>query len=335
MVHPEVVLDLIESFRRSKTMFAAVSLRIFDRLHESPSAAAALAEEIGADAGALERLLDACVGLNLLHLENGLYSNSGTAATYLRRASPQTLAGYILYSDRVLYPMWGNLESAVKEGSHRWKQTFDLEGPIFQSFFRTEEFMRTFMQGMHGFGLLGSPAIVRIFNLAGFQTICDLGGGTGHLAAAACERYGQMRGVVFDLASVLPMARETIAASPAAERMSTMAGDFFSDPLPPADLYALSRILHDWNDERCALLLRRIHEALPSGGAVLIAEALIEDDRSGPLHAHMQSLNMLICTEGRERTEAEYRTMLESVGFHRVESRRTGAPLDATLAYKP
>jgi acetylserotonin N-methyltransferase len=96
----------------------------------------------------------------------------------------------------------------------------------------------------------------------------------------------------------------------------------------------LGRILHDWTEERIGLLLGRIHDALPSGGGLLIAETLLDDDGLGPVPALMQSLNMLVCTEGRERTAAGYRVLLERAGFGAVEARRTGGPLDAVLAIR-
>jgi acetylserotonin N-methyltransferase len=334
MVNPELVLDLIQAFRRSKTMFAAVSLGVFDALHERPADARVLAAACGADPDAFARLLEACAGLGLLHKQGDLYSNTATAETYLRRDSPQTLAGYVLYSDQVLYQLWGKLDEAIVEGTHRWKQVFGGEGGIFDSFFRTGEARQTFLKGMHGFGLLSSPAVVRVFNLARFRRICDLGGASGHLALSACERYGAMHGIVFDLPQVIPTAAANIASSPVAARVQVVGGDFFRDPLPPADLYAVSRILHDWSEEKIRGLLTRIHAALPSGGGLLVAEALLDDDRTGPVPVHMQSLNMLVCTEGKERTEAEYRRLLEDAGFTGVEARRTGLPLDALLAVK-
>ena len=133
---PTPVLDLIHAFRLSKTMFTAVSMGIFDRLHEASARAADLAVALGAHPEALERLLDSCAALSLLHKHDGVYRNQPVAETYLCSASPQTLSGYIRYSDEALYPMWGKLEDAVREGTHRWQQTFGWEGPIFSHFFR-------------------------------------------------------------------------------------------------------------------------------------------------------------------------------------------------------
>jgi acetylserotonin N-methyltransferase len=139
------------------------------------------------------------------------------------------------------------------------------------------------------------------------------------LAQAVKARYPDIETTVFDLPAV---AKLFPYVTP---------GDFFKDPLPPADLYALGRILHDWTDEKCNRLLRKVYHALPSGGGLLIAEKLLAPDY---VTAHMQSLNMLVVTEGRERTAEEYRAMLTAAGFSSVESLRTGTPLDATLALK-
>jgi acetylserotonin N-methyltransferase len=302
-----IVLDLIEAFRRSKTMFVATSLGIFDgkrpeNVKEPP------------------RLLDACVALGLLEKHaDGEYVNTAESDRFLRSDSPDTLSGYVLYSNAALYPMWANLEDALREGAPRWKQTFGLDGPIFSAFFRTDESMREFLKGMHGYGQLTSPAVVAAFDLSRFHHLVDLGGASGHLAGAARERYSHMKTTVFDLPAVKRAYPDTVA------------GDFFTDPLPPADLYVLGRILHDWPDSKVSPLIRKVYDALPDGGGLLIAEKLLDPDN---VAAHMQSLNMLICTEGRERTAAEYASLLKEAGFSSVESRRTSTPLDATLAVK-
>jgi acetylserotonin O-methyltransferase len=332
--NPAPVLDLIQAFRRSKTMFAAVSLGIFDRLSDGAADAATLAREMGASTDALERVLDSCVPLGLIEKAGAFYSNSPVAGTYLTRSSPHTLTGYILYSDRALYPLWGNLEAAVRAGTNRWQQTFGGDQAIFQHFFRTDEARRDFLSGMDGFGQLSSPAVVAAFDLGRFHRLVDLGGGTAHLALTACAGYPQLQSAVFDLPDAISTAREYVERSPHGNRVRLIAGDFFTDPLPEADLFALGRILHDWSEEKVIALLRKVWEHLPTGGALLIAEKLLDDHKTGPLPALMQSLNMLVCTEGKERTLAEYTVLLRQAGFVRVEGKVTNAPLDAILAVK-
>jgi acetylserotonin O-methyltransferase len=326
---PSVVLDLIEAFRRSKTMFTAVSMGVFDALHGASAAATELAARINAHPEALERLLDSCVALGLLSKTAAMYSNTPAADIYLRRSSPRTMTGYILYSDRVLYRLWGDLEGAVREGSHRWDSGADGRDTLFSNFFATEDAKREFLAGMHGFGLLSSAAVVSAFDLSPYRRMVDLGGATGHLAVAAVERYPGLSAAVLDLPEVAPVSCEYVGG-----RVDVLPADFFSDPLPEADLYSLGRILHDWSEEKIRKLLAKIHAALPEGGALLIAEKLLDDGKTAPVHALMQSLNMLVCTEGRERSLPEYDALLREAGFSRVEGRRTGTPLDAVFAVR-
>jgi acetylserotonin N-methyltransferase len=294
-------------------MFAALELGVFERLHRGPARAAELSSELQLHADAAERLLDAC-------------------EAYLVRSSPQALVGYIDYSNRVGYRLWGDLETAVRKGTHLWEHTFGLAGNIFDAFFKTDESKRTFLLGMHGMGMLSSPLVVRAFDLGRFRHLVDLGGATGHLALEACRRYPKLRATVFDLPPVIASAREFLQTVPEGPRVGLVAGDFFSDPLPEADLFALGRILHDWSVDKIRTLLRKIHDRLPAGGALLIAERLLNADKTGPLRGQLQSLNMLVCTEGKERNPAEYRALLEEAGFKEVQSRETGSVVDAILA---
>jgi acetylserotonin N-methyltransferase len=330
---PAPVLDLLTAFRSSAVMFSACSLGVFDQLAAEALDRATLARRLGADPDALGRLLDTCVGLGLLARQGERYVNTPAAQTYLCRGSPARMTGYVTYSDRILWPMWAHLADAVREGTNRWKQAFGLDGPLFANFFRTVEDKREFLWGMHGFGQLSSPAVVVAFDLSGFTHLVDLGGATGHLAVAACRRYSGLRATVFDLPGVIPQGREVLAAAAdVAGRVEVAAGDFFVDPLPAADLYAVGRILHDWGEEKILRLLGAIHRALPPGGALLVAEKLLDADRAGPRWAQLQSLNMLVCAEGKERTLAEYEALLRQAGFRSVEGRVTASPLDAVLA---
>jgi acetylserotonin O-methyltransferase len=326
MTDPAPILDLIEAFRRSKTMFAAVELGIFDGSRP--------------EGAAIDRLLDACVSLGLLEKRGDAYVNSKMAEEYLRASSPRTLAGYIRYANSTLYPMWSHLEDAVIEGTPRWGQTFGAKGlgvltrfarrtGLFANIFKSERVRRDFMAGMHGLGMIGSPHIAAAFDLSRFRSVVDLGGSTGHLALAIRDRYPEMKVCVFDLPEVIAETAHFTAG-----RAQLAGGDFFKDALPPADLYLLGKILHDWSDEKCRRLLKRICEGLPPGGGLLLAERLLEEDRLGPVSVHMHSLNMLVATEGRERTFSEFRALLLGAGFSEVQSRKTGAITDAMLAVK-
>ncbi len=332
---PVVVLELLSAFRRSKIMFAGVSLGIFDALQAGPLSGEQLGQRLQCDTDAMQRLLESLVGVGLLVRQGHAFANTPAAAQYLTSDSPHRMTGYVNYSNRVMWSMWGNLEDAVREGTHRWQQTYGWDGPIFSSFFKTGAAMREFLMGMHGFGMLTSPVIASAIDLSRFRHLVDLGGATGHLAIAACRRYSGIRATVFDLPAAVPLAREITAASDVSDRIEVVAGDFFEDPLPEGDLYSLGRILHDWSEDKIRVLLAKIFAALPSGGGLVIAEKLLADSKDGPPWAQLQDINMLLVTEGRERTLGEYEALLLEAGFSDVLACRTAAPLDIILATKP
>jgi acetylserotonin N-methyltransferase len=226
------------------------------------------------------------------------------------------------------------LDLAVIEGTAR-ANPLSIQGSLQRAYRMLkglgtkQDINRDFNAGMHGLGMISSPAVAEAFDLSGFRRLVDLGGSTGHLALAIGTRYPDMSLAVFDLPHVIP-----VAARYTQGRVALQPGDLFTSALPPADLYALGKVLHNCDEERCRTLLRRIYEALPAHGALLVAERLLDDDRSGPVHVHVSSLNMLVASHGRERTFSEYRDFLREAGFGEVRLKKTGKLVDAMLALK-
>jgi acetylserotonin N-methyltransferase len=150
----------------------------------------------------------------------------------------------------------------------------------------------------------------------------------------ACKRYPNLRGAVFDLPSVAGVSTEYVAQAGLQDRIEILQGDFFRDEFPPADLYNLGRILHDWSDNKVAQLLAKIHRQLPAKGGLLICEKLLNEERDGPATAYLQSLNMLVVTEGKERSASEYEALTKAAGFRSFRFQRTGQPIDVMFAEK-
>lgn len=332
MSSPAPVIALIENFRRSQAMFTATELGVFDALAEGPASASQLAQQTKTNAEALHRLLMTCVNLGLLEVSGDTFANAPVTRTYLVRSSPQAITGYVEYSRRALWNLWGNLPDAIREGTHRWIQTFGGQGELFSHYYKTETEKRQFLMGMHAFGLISSPQIVKAVDLSPFSHLVDLGGATGHFALEASKQFPKLRCTLFDLPQCIPLAQEMLAGS----RVETLGGDFFADALPSADLFALGRILHDWTEAKIKMLLEKIHAALPPGGGILVLEKLVEETGTSPTWALLQDLNMLVATEGRERKLSEYKTLLEAAGFTNVQGYSLpDSPLDAILARKP
>jgi acetylserotonin N-methyltransferase len=333
-VSPDPVLELMEAFRRSQALFTAVNLRIFEQLEESPKSLQELASQALLPVVPLEQLLTACLALNLVSRVDGGYQNTPQTSTYLTESSPSNLLGYIRFSDMAVYRMWTHLTDAVREGSNRWDQVFGGKDNFFENVYADPASLREFIGGMHGLGVITSPTLVSAFDLGRFSHFVDLGGATGHLAMAACRAWPQLNATIYDLGPVCAVAEEHITQAGLQGRVTTRVGDFFVDPWPEADLFALGRILHDWKEERIHFLLRKCFESLPRHGGLLICEKLLNEEKDGPVSAALQSLNMLVITEGRERTASEYKTLLQTAGFGQIEAKKTGKYLDVILATK-
>ncbi|KAK7939620.1 hypothetical protein WMY93_002946 [Mugilogobius chulae] len=338
--YPSKILQYMEGFLISKTVFTACELGVFDALHEAqrPLTAEELSAALRTSVDGMDRLLAACTGLELLTAhrtnEQVLYSNTEEARVYLTRSSPVSLYHSIQYSSKTIYLCWHYLTDAIREGRNQYEKAFGVTSKdLFQALYRSDEEMVKFMQLMNSIWNICGRDVVTAFDLSPFKVICDLGGCSGALAKHCTSVYPQCTVTIFDLPKVVHTSREHFVTG-AHSRIGFHEGDFFKDPLPKADLYILARILHDWTDQCCVELLSRVHQACNPGGAVLLVEALLFEDSSGPLTAQLYSLNMLVQTEGRERTAAQYTALLTAAGFAPVQHRFTGKTYDTVLGWK-
>ncbi|XP_048389139.1 acetylserotonin O-methyltransferase isoform X2 [Stegostoma tigrinum] len=314
--YPQKLLNYMDGFLISKTMFAACELGVFDLLeNEGALPSNAVAERLGTSTDGMDRLLTACVGLQLLqvkqHQGEVLYSNTDLSQVYLTKASPRTLYYSMAYYSQTIYHCFAFLNDAV----------------------RSEEEMLKFMQLMNSIWNICGKDVVVAFDLSIFTHIVDLGGCTGAIAKECISAYPQSTVTIYDLPKVLEMARNHFV-SPHEKRITFHEGDFFKDPIPDADLYILARIIHDWTEDKCLKLLNRVNKTCKPGSGVLLIEALLNEDRTGPVTAQLYSLNMLVQTEGKERMASEYINLLESAGFKDVQVQRTGKIYDVILGRK-
>ncbi|KAK5599644.1 hypothetical protein CRENBAI_017984 [Crenichthys baileyi] len=339
-MYPRKILEYMEGFLISKTVFTSCELGVFDVLlaAERPLSAEEISQAVGASLDGMQRLLAACTGLQLLntHWDNRqvFYSNTEQSRVFLTRSSPLSLYQSIQYSSRTIYLCWHYLTDAVREGRNQYEKAFGVSSKdLFQALYRSDEEMVKFMHLMNSIWNICGKDVVTSFDLTPFKVICDLGGCSGALAKQCTLAYPECTVTIFDLPKVVRVSREHFVTE-ADQRIGFQEGDFFKDSLPVADLYILARILHDWTDERCIELLCRIYKVCKPGGAVLLVEALLNEDGSGPLTAQLYSLNMLVQTEGRERTGAQYAALMAASGFTNIQHHLTGKIYDAVLGHK-
>jgi len=203
---------------------------------------------------------------------------------------------------------------------------------------------------MHSHGSVASPAVVIAFDLTPHSHLLDLGGATGHLAVQALRSYPNLTATVADLPHVIELTEKLLRENEETAdllnqgRLRLQTLDFTNDTQwnastweqtdPRVDIIAMGRILHDWDDEMAASILSRCSRVLPSDNdhaGILLAEQILNDDHVGPLGTNLQDINMLVQTEGKERSLPEFKGLLNEAGFSHVEGKRTGQPLDAIL----
>ncbi|XP_062863368.1 acetylserotonin O-methyltransferase 2 [Trichomycterus rosablanca] len=337
--YPFKLLEYLNGFRVSKVIFSACELGVFDLLLRSqkPLSAAEVAQELAASRDGVERLLDVLVGIEILEVElrqgTAYYSSTDAANLCLAQKSPKSLHDMIIYQSQTIYPLWNNLADAVREGRNQNEKTFGLPSEdIFSAIYRSEDEMVKFMGLMNSSWVIDGHAVVTAFDLSRFKSIVDVGGCSGALARELAQTYPASTVTVLDLPQVIQTAQKHFSQSD--DAITFQEGDFFKEELPAADLYVLARILHDWKEEKCLTLLRNIHTACHPGGGVLLVEAMLHENRKGPLMAQLFSLNMLVQTEGSEHPPSHYVHMLTAAGFSDVQVCRTGKSYDAILALK-
>ncbi|XP_070538579.1 acetylserotonin O-methyltransferase-like [Ptychodera flava] len=334
------LFDLITGFQKSKVLFTACELGVFDILakDDKSKTAVQLANEMSTDADATERFLNACVSLGLLKKswdndQNALYANTEMATKHLSSGADSSLKGLMQFVNRTTWPLMTNLEHAVREGKDQRRRAFGADGEkLYERVYSDEKSTLNFLGGMHGFAMMAAKAVARAFDLSEFGTVCDFGGGSGALANELSLVYPGMSVTVLDLPPVVNASKHFLPKDTAERKVRFLAGDFFVDDLPKADLYVFSLIFHNWSDTKIQQLLGKLHKVMKPGDAVLVAEHLFNDEKTGPPEAAMRCMMMLAGTEGRERSAKEYSRILEASGFGNIKIERTGSFQEVIMA---
>ncbi|XP_063808889.1 acetylserotonin O-methyltransferase-like [Pseudophryne corroboree] len=323
-----------------QTMFTACELGVFDLLHElgEPLTTETIASRLCTSVDGTDRLLTACVGLKLLKVElknnEASYSNTDLSSIYLVKSSPKSLYHMMMYHSNTIYTCWQFLPQAVREGKSQYERAFGVSSKdIFTAIYRSEEEMVAFVSFMDSIWNICGKYVIQAFDLSMFHTVFDLGGCSGALAKQFASTYPGSTVTVMDLQNVIQTAKKYFMTD-SDQHISFIEGDFFNDPIPEADLFIIARIIHDWTEDKCHLLLNKVYQSCRPGGGVLLVEVLLNEDRSGPVTSQLYSLNMLVQTEGRERTPSEYTKILTDCGFRDIQVKSTGKLYDAILGKK-
>jgi O-methyltransferase/methyltransferase family protein len=313
-VSPDGILQLGLGFWGSKALLSAVELGLFTTLAQGPRTGTALMGELGLQPRGTIDFFDALVSLGMLERSGEEYRNTPATDVFLDRNKPSYVGGILEMSNARLYPFWGSLTEALRTG-HPQNEAKVGEN-FFAALYQDPDRLKQFLHAMTGISMGAALAIADKFPWEQQQTVIDIGAAAGCVPVQLALRHPHLTGGGFDLAPTGPVFEEYVASFDLTDRLRFYPGDFFVDPLPSADVLVMGHILHDWSLDEKLMLLRKAHQALPEGGALIVYEAIIDDDRRTNTFGLLMSVNMLIETQdGFDYTAADCRSWMADVGF--------------------
>ncbi|XP_039211747.1 acetylserotonin O-methyltransferase-like [Crotalus tigris] len=327
------------SFIISKIIFSASQLGVFDLLRESGElmSPATVAEHLKTSLTGMQMLLEACVGLKVLKVEwkdgKDVYGNTEFADLFLAKSSPKSQYYTMKFLSECLYKSLQYLPEAVRDGKPQILSIYGISSDeCYGALYRSKEGIESFFRYMDEAWSLHGKEVVSAFDLSGFQLIYDLGGSSGGLAKELISKYPNCTVKLFDLPEVVEISKKYNAFSDES-LIAFHEGDFFKDPIPEADLYILSRVLFNWNDEKCIQLLTKVFTACKPGGGILVVEPTIDEEISVSFPGHIYAMILLLQTVGKARKVSEHRILFNTAGFKDIQFKK-GNVFDVILARK-
>ena len=336
--NPEHILQIGFGFWASKTLLSAVELDLFSVLADDGLTARQIADGIGLHERSRYDFLDALVSLGLLARDgdgaSARYRNTSDTALFLAKQSPAYLGGILEMANARLYGFWDGLTEALRTGEPQNEMKSGAPG-LFEGVYSDPVKLEGFLNAMQGLQLGAVSALCATLDLSEHHTFCDLGGANGALSVMIADANPHLRGVTFDLDPVTPIATANLEKRGVRDRVAAVSGDFFIDPFPPADVYFMGNILHDWSEAEKLALIAKAHDALPDGGILVVIENVIDNERRANTFGLLMSLNMLIeLPGGFDYTGAQFDRWARTAGFTRTEIRPLAGPTSAAIAYK-
>lgn len=320
-IDPSRIFQVGVGFFAAKTLLTAVKLELFTVLATQSLTAEEIRRRLGLQERGLYDFLDALVALGFLQRkgikESAAYSNSPDCEMYLDKCKLTYVGGILEMANNRLYPFWNHLEDALRTG--RPQNEIRSNGTnMFDQLYADKNRTREFINAM-GAGQTGNfVSFARQFDFSQYKILCDIGGAGAQLSAMVIRDNPHMQCISVDLPPVIPIALENISKMGLADKIEVVAGDFFNDPFPNADVITMGNILHDWGTKDKRMLIRKAWESLPEGGSFVAIENIIDNDRRQNTFGLLMSLNMLIETsEGYDYTFAEFETWAAETGFSR------------------
>jgi hypothetical protein len=320
-----VLFGLVTGYRLTQALYVTARLGIADRLSGGPKDADALAREVGAHPDRLFRVLRVLAAHGVFTLDARRRVGLTPVGEYLRTDVPGSLAAFATFSGAEPYHAFEDLLHTVKTGEIAFNHAYGVGH--FEYLAQHPEASATFHRTMAG-AIEGVGDPFEGFDFGNYHVLVDVGGGHGALLAAVLRAHDGLRGILYDLENAVVDAPAFLESAGVKDRCEIQTGSAFESIPSGGDLYVMSRILHDWPDERALTLLRNCRKVVPDSGALLLREVVLAEGIPPPARAQLD-LMMMAITGGRERTQQEWRELLHQSGFvlRRAWMRRAGQDL--------
>jgi hypothetical protein len=331
---PDQILQVGMGFWASKTLLSAVEMELFTELADRSEPLEMLQGRLGLHQRAARDFLDALVSLKFLERRDGKYCNTPSTAFFLDKRKPSYIGGILEMANHRLYPAWGHLTTALRTGAPQNESRDGAPDP-FVALYADPARLKQFLRAMTGVSHGGNMAIARRFPWQQYRTAVDVGTAQGDLITQVALANQQIQGTGFDLPAVGPIFEEYVEANGLSGRVKFAPGNFFEQPLPEADVVMMGHILHDWDLETKRMLIAKAFAALSPGGAYIVYESIIDDERSSNTFGLLMSLNMLVETSGGfDYTGSDCMQWMKEAGFRETRVEHLVGPDSMVIGIK-
>jgi hypothetical protein len=331
---PENIMQVGLGFWASKTLLSAIEMELFTQLAGHSQDLHTLAGRSGLHPRSARDFLDALVALGFLERTDGAYRNAPETDLFLDKHKPSYIGGILEMANARLFGFWNNLTEALRTGELQ-NEAKGGGASLFEELYAEPARLKQFAAAMTGISHGASMEIARRLPWGDYKTFADIGTAQGDLAVQVALGQPHLTGCGFDLPELGPIFEEYASQHGLGDRLTFVAGDFFAGQMPPADVLLMGHILHDWNLEEKQTLIGKAYEALPTGGALVVYDSIIDDDRSQNTFGLLMSLNMLIETHaGFDYTAADCMEWMKAAGFTSTRAEHLLGPDSMVIGIK-
>ena len=331
---PDHIMQIGLGFWASKTLLSAVEMGLFTELAQHPEDLDTVQSRLGLHPRSARDFLDTLVALGFLDRSDGIYSNTADTDLFLDKKKPSYIGGILEMANQRLYSHWSHLTEGLRTGLPQ-NEVRGGGQPIFETLYADPARLKGFLQAMTGISHGSALAIAAKFPFGDYKIVCDAGTAQGDTAAQIALAHPHLKVIGFDLPEVGPIFEEYASQLGLNGRLTFAPGSFFDNPIPEADVIVMGHILHDWDLPTKKALMRKAFDALPSGGAYIVYDAIIDDDRRRNALGLMMSLNMLIETYGGfDYAGADCQSWMREIGFRETRVEPLAGPDSMVIGIK-